>query len=599
MKLKSGYVPIESPAPFMGLNSTLPPERIANNLSPELKNVIVRDGIVSRRPGSDQLGQRLCGRVLAIAQFGPLGEDTFTVVLTSLRQYAYNPTTKVFVDLTPGKVSYAITAISLLNNTFTIAGDHVAAFPADKVFSVDAGPNIGAYTVTSSSLVTGNTVIVVSETIPSATTGHNIVLATDLTTTATDLIDYAVLTDINSHRFLMTNGVDTPRTWDGDLTHDFANWSPTYPGFVTCRRLAVFSEHLFLGWVTTGADEPQTIAWSNAGDFNEFVAGDAGAQILYQLNDGIRCLKTLGDRLVVYATDTIMAGIYVGLPVVFAFEVIIPEGVRLVSGNGVTSINVGHVYASAENFYLFDGTRGLRVLGESIYREYKDTKDHSLLERVAVFNDYAKRTMYFAIPDLSGGTTIYTAFYDVFNLGSIVWAKEALYVGNLTCWGFFLNRSEAVTWEDTSWEPPGTLWGEEIGPWANEGEQLNFPIRAYGTLDGRVMISTESTWWDRQIGGYQIYMTKDFVLPELDQSIISRWLEIEFEAWGSQVNVLVSADKGHTWKGLQTVPLSEAPTTYRVPCDVIGRTLRVQFISSGSIWTLRWVRAWAKPGGPA
>jgi len=594
---KPAYVPVESIAPLRGLATTPASTRLDPAYSPSLMNCVIRDGEVRRRGGYQQLGQRLVGRVLALVEFGELAESRVLVALTSHRQYYYSTGTGLFVDLTPGQASYTITA-NPSTTSFRVATDLTAEFTAGRLFPVVGGANEGVYTVASSSFGGGNTTIVVEETLPdSLTVAGAIILADDFETDERGTLSYASLTDVNGHRLLVTNGNDIPRVWDGDTGAGFEDWTPTFTDFVTCDTVAVFAEHLFLGGITnTTGYEPQTIAWSDAGDFEDFETGQAGIQILYQLDD-IKALEVLGDRLTVYSSDAAMTGVYVGNTAVFAFDLVIPEGLRLASPTILTSINVGHVFASQENFYLFDGTRGLRIIGDMIYSHYKANKDQELLYRSASLNDHAKRTLYFAIPDVAGGTNVYTVEYDVFNLSNMSWGLER-YSHDPTAFGFFTNHTEELTWEDASWEPADMPWEDELGAWAEEAEQLEFPIRCFGTLDGDVFLATEGVLTDDGVAAEQRYETMDFSLPEVYESVFTRWGEIEVEMSGTEVDVAISVDRGRNWTSVETLTLTDSYESYRVPIDYSGRTIRVRFTTTTS-FRLRWVRLWGRPGGPA
>lgn len=596
MQLRQGYIPVGTQSPLLGVNKALPPNRLDSRFASGILNGIVRDGFFRRRPGGVQLGRRLVGTVLAITEFGELGEDPYMVVLTSHRQYAYNPVSGDFVDLTPGQTTYTLTGVDQGTDTFTISGNHAGDFTVGQLFPVVGGPNEGVYTLASATDSGGDTEIVVEEEIPSPTVSGDIVLATDFETPELNTIEFASLTDTNGHRLLITNGSDTPRTWDGDIGTPFADWAPNFTNFVTMKSLAVFNEHLMLGNVTTTTEETQLVAWSSAGDFDEFEDGDSGVQLLYPFRSPILHMELLGDRLAIYSKDTIMTSVFVGLPAVFAFEVVIPEGTRLVSQKAITSINVGHIFLSEQAFYLFDGTRGLRPLSDNVVPDYKLVKDHALLYRVATINDHSKRTIYIAVPDISGGSVVYTLYYDVFDLNSLIWAKEK-YQDDVRAWGFFTNRNEEIDWEDASWEEVDMPWEDELGDWLEEGEQLNFPIRTYGTSEGRVILVTEGVLPDRGVAGDQLYDTPDFLIPEVDQTILGRWTEIEFEAWGTNVDVRYSTDQGANRVFAETVQLDGNPQVYRVYIDTIGRSLRVRFISNTE-FKLRWVRVWVKPQGP-
>lgn len=598
MNPNGDYTPVESITPFRGLATTPTSTRLDPAFSPDMLNCSIReDGVVRRRAGYLQLGRRLVGRILAQTQFGSLDEDPFFVVLTSHRQYYYDPVNQDFIDLTLGQQSYPLTAGDVtLPHTFKIAGDHTLDFLDNRLFAIVGGLNEGVYTVNgNASFAAGKTTIIVDETLPSTTvTSSSAVVADDFTTGATDQIDYEDVTDISGRRLIITNGQDRPRFWDGNTSNAFALWTPAFTDFVTMKTIRVFAEHLMLGGISLGTVEIHTIAWSTAGDFEDFNTGSSGVQILYQLTK-IVAMEILGDRLAIYSDDAIMTGVFIDLPAVFAFEVVVPHGTRFVGLHGLVSINVGHVYLSEQNIFLFDGSRGLRVLSDAIATDYRAVKDQENLHLVGSINDFGKRVIYFAVPNLSGGATIYSLFYDVFNLGTTVWGREE-FAHTPRSFGFFVNRAETVTWEDTSWEPANMPWEDEVGSWGEEAEQLSFPIRTFGTGAGDVFLITEGVLEDNGTAVEQRYDTMDFTIPQIFQSLLGRWAQVEFEAQGDTVELLYSTDQGRNFTSLGTTTLGETQGYFQIPIDVSGRTLRFRF-KSLTDFALRWIRTWVRPGG--
>lgn len=82
-----------------------------------------------------------------------------------------------FAEDVTSVTDYAITAVSTVNKTFTIDGDHTAIFAAGAKFSVSGSTgNDGSYYVVSSELDTGDTVITVEETIDDTTADGDITL---------------------------------------------------------------------------------------------------------------------------------------------------------------------------------------------------------------------------------------------------------------------------------------------------------------------------------------------------------------------------------------------------------------------------------------
>lgn len=77
---------------------------------------------------------------------------------------------------TSSRSGYAITAVDTANKKFTIAGNHTSEFPANaKTLVYGSTLNDNSYTVVSSSYVSGNTEITVSETIQDSTADGNII----------------------------------------------------------------------------------------------------------------------------------------------------------------------------------------------------------------------------------------------------------------------------------------------------------------------------------------------------------------------------------------------------------------------------------------
>lgn len=495
-----------------------------------------------------------------------------------------------------------ITAVDAVGPDYSIgvSGDHAAAYTTGvKFYIIGSTGNDGYYTVKApgATFGGGTTTIPTVEVIFSATADGRAEATDPLTTTETDVIDFLSVVDAPiGARLLMTNGVNNPRVWSGLLTENFYRWAPVYSGFVTNKTFGMFFEHLFMGGIVSSVNEPQVIAWSDSGTFNNFEDGASGVQLLHQLIGGIKALVPLGDRLVIYSLDAIAVGIFVGLPAVFAFEIVIPVGTRLVSPKSIISINIGHVYASEENFYVFDGTRGLRVVSDLIRTDYKAVKDQDKLHRVTAVNDHSKRTVYFAIPDLEGGTTVYSVEYDIFNLDSLVWGKER-YAHIPRSFGFFTNSS-VVTWADTVQEaslfPSGVPWSEELAVWGSEGDQVDFPVRTFGSNNGKVFIVTEGVLTDAGTTALGLYETIDFTVPEPFLSQFGRWGEVEFEAGGGTITVKVSTDLGAVFETIGTAVINGTFTTVRMPIDKHSRTLRVRFEFNAD-FKLRWVKVWVRP----
>jgi hypothetical protein len=502
---------------------------------------------------------------------------------------------------------YPITTSDATDNHFTVLGISLGIAAGDIIFAKDTSGNgdDGTWFVESILEVTGtHTEITVTGDITSDVVSGYLTRRKDFTYTEGTLIDsHPVTGTVQGKRLIVLNGVDNPVQWFGGTStppNHFVRWAPRLESFVTAGSIGVFKEFLFIGNVETSSSDPQFIAWSDTGDFDDFINGNAGGQLLYDLTSGIEGMEMLGDRLVIYSDDAIVNAVFVGLPYVFGFETVIPVGTRLTSSRSVTSINVGHIYAAQENFYIFDGTRGLRTISDIIQSDYRGSKDNDNLHKVATLNDPAKRTIYAAIPDLDGGAIVYTLEYNAFDLAQRAWSKIK-YADAPRSFGFYTNPGSLPTWADEDWESDLAAtygdtylnWEYEFGSWHNEGEQPDFPVRVFGDAFGCVYIDSESVLDDNGASQDGHYETIDFTVPESFLSQYGRWGEIEFEARGDSVDVLTSKDYGGSPDLVETISLGPM-SVQRIPIDIHSRTLRVRFEFTGD-FELRWVKLWVKP----
>jgi hypothetical protein len=606
---------VEAQTPFKGLNTSIISTRLDPGYASDMLNFVVRDGIAYRRAGYLQLGQQLVGRVLQIIEPSFVEDDAniFTplVVLTEHRQYYFDTATGLFVDLTPGQVSYAITSVDQGNKRFVIGGEHADDFPEDYKFPVTGSTgNDGIYTVVAAGDAGGLTTIQVVESIPDDTADGDIEYADSWSNTPENgFIDWVVVTDHAGTRLIITNGQDVPLYWDGETDNEFVTWTPDFPGEdiqVYPQTLAVHFDHLFMGGFAAVGLEPTHVAWSDVANFDDFENGTAGSQILNDAYGPIRKLQSLGDRLIIYTDESAIASIFVGTTaLVFGFETIIPRGLRLASPASIVSLHVGHVLPSEKTFLLFDGTRSLRSVGDPIWTDYRNTKDFANLKAACALNDGPRNTVYFAIPDVDSEVTLYTMEYEFGNVANVVWAKEK-YEDYPTAFGYFTKVDTVPTWNDTAQEADLAdslgldylTWEQEVGPWYSESEQQNYPVRCFGDDDGRVYTMDENIGTDNGVWADAYYQTADFSVPNAFLSSVGRWVELEFEALGSSsVVVTVSTDRGEQVL-IGTETMSATPRHYNIPFDRVGRTISVRFTVSEGTFQLRWARLWVTPGGP-
>lgn len=598
MRTGFGYLPQQGIWPFGGLNS-LPPETLSDpRFATEELNVLTEDGVVRKRAGYHRLGSRtFAGTLKWLVDFRLDDNTRFLVALTTRRQYYWDPTTDSWKDITKRSTKYTIDSASSANKTFTISddGDLSGTFSAGDPFHVtgsSSDTNDGEYTIASVSYVAPDFTITVEETIPDdtlATLGEG-ATDVDLTGTDDDYIDAVNGKDLSSTRVFMTNGVDTPRTWNG-TDEAFIDWAPTFTGFVTCKTLEVFNDHLILGNLTTSSDDNKTVAWSDTGDFDQFDSGNAGTNLLADSIGSIKRVLVLADRCIIYNDDSIHVAIYVGGDAIFQFDRIV-HGTRLLSPMTVVNLGPWHVFCSQENIWLFDGTRNLRAIGDRIRPSYKADLDLSLAVRCHAFNDVTKKRLFFAFPSSYQTTVVYTLEYDLFNPNKNRWDRLQ-FADEPTAFGFLV-RDSFESWDDST----GT-WEESTGAWNEESLKSSFPVRVLGASD-RVFLYDESTILDDDATVESEWQSVDFVVPEEYLSRYARWSELQIELSGTEVEVQYSTNRGSTWTTIKTLTLDSEFDLYTLRFDVTSRHMRIRLRTTSSLqrFSMRWYRIWFLAGGP-
>ncbi len=414
-------------------------------------------------------------------------------------------------------------------------------------------------------------------------------LNTKWTGDETNVLDWEISTDDNGKYLMLTNGLDHPIWWDGG-SNGFKNMSVDIASFTTCATIASFFDRLLLGGVTVGgAYSPQDFAWCVIGDFTDWLGAGSGQQLI-DSKGPIKRLYQQGDRMVVYSSDSIGVITYLGGDVLYAFEQLI-QNTRLVSPRAIVSVGPYHVYLSRDGFYIFDGSRMLRPVGEQIDVVVREELALSLWYRSFMFLDAGRRRAFCVIPHSDAETKVYVLDYDVYNIDDRQWTVIN-YHDRPQSMGFY-TRDTSVKWNSPS--ITGVLWSESTYPWVTGSIKEDFPVMVMG-VPGKVLILDETQNEDNGEPVVATWESKDFVLPERYRSQFARWIEIEFELTGAAVTIEYSIDKSESWTVVETLTLTGQWDRYKSYVDVSSQTFRVR-LTSTSRWSMRWLRVWFRAGG--
>lgn len=531
MKRGLSYLPDESVYPSLGLDVLEPSDQIDPHYSPKMNNFDVVKGILTKRKGYFTLGGTLTDPILGVVEYESLTGVKTLLAFTTKKQY---------------KLDYSdATSPTWVNITYQVTSADVNWTGAES-----------------------------------------------------DGFDYVIASGTDSMGtyvkwIIITNGVDVPRYWDG-ATSKFVLYAPDYTSFTTCKALRMFFNHLILVNVTKGSNNGQMIAWSDAQSLTQFNTGLSGEAVIPGVKGSFVRAEQLGDRMVLYSTNSMCTMTYVGGTDIYSVELVGDE-TRLLSPKSIANLGAFHMFLSQENVFLFDGSRLMRTMGDKIYRQYREEVDVANAYQAFAFPDFARQQAYFVIP--TGGVhAIYKLDYDLSDIASSKWSRHQ-YADRPLCMGFY-TRTFDLLFDSILCQ--NLDWSDADFDWSAGATKIGFPLRVFGTSGGRVMQADDTVGNDNGTGISAYADTVDFVVPQGFLSENARWLEIEADLQGTSCIVSYSPDKGVTYIPVDTIALGGSFEKYELQIDGYSPTLRVRFENNDTLGSLyrRWVRVWLRPGGP-
>lgn len=621
---QQGYAPVDSIYPHKGLN-TLDPSTLSDpRFSPYMKNVKATDGIVQTRTGYVQLGQNLDGNpVMELVEWSTESGVRQLLAFTTKYQYRFDKTTDTWKNITRDEstldtpVTYEIgsTSASDVVNIDAAEGDVTAVFAAGTVFRIAGSDNPGTYKVLSSTHG-ANTVITLDvtggngydEVGTNGTTTDTASVTVPFTGDIDNPIDWVVGTDDTDTYLFVVNGVDDTIWTDGT---NFLRYEPadinSGGGFVA-YTVALLNNYLLFGNYETGGEK--YVIWSNNGNFQEsdgFTAGvndDSGSLFLPDADGAILKLEPLGDRLVIYTENSIHVMSYVGGDFIFSQEQVVRE-TRLLSPRAIANLGPFHFYVSQENFYLFDGTRLLRTIGDVVQQDYREHVNLDLANQAFAFHNTPVNEVYFVIPTGTSevdATRTYTIEYDLYSLDNTRWSTT-VYVDRITSMGYFTRGDETsggtgLTWDAGSIAAQTWATFDQTAPWNSGTIREGFPVLIMGDFSGDVF-QTGLVQQDDGTNFESTWHSIDFTVPQVYASEYGRWIDLDIELRGSSVTIDVNTNGGsEPWTNVVTdLSLEPKWTRYKFPIDVFGETCRVRVTTTGGGFQLKWLRLWVRPGG--
>lgn len=545
----------------------------------------------------------------------PVGSNSMKIAIgpaaSAGQQLAFSDEISPALDITSyGHISFWLhSSIALAANTFSVglteANDGTTDFDPSVVFIVNQAipattwtrvrlyPDIPGSFLNVDAALTWTVDLIID--IEADISIDDLRLCTDLEGDVGIPVDRAAATDTDDGRLLfVTNGVDIVQFWDGsgffaDIS-DMDNWSggddTGINNFVKCDTIELFKDHLFFGNVETSADNPHSVVWSVAGDFDNFTTKGSGTMLLSDAQGEIIKLLRLADRLAVYTEGSIHLITYLGEVLLFGQEKKI-SNFSILSLRSVVDLGSTHVVLSQDDLYAFDGSRNMIRLSERVSPTIRGNINLEFASQAYLFVHTVRQRLYAAIPTATGENKILLFHYDINDSGKSRWTLLE-YNDDPLAMGTYI-RNSALKWNSASiagvtWEGMDKAWDE------TEGDQ-GFPVRVLAS--GDQVYETDLTLQDNVVDVTGVYESPDYSSPAFE-SFICRWLEMEITAQGAEVLVQTSVDKGLTYSVGETLTLDpNNMLRYRLLIDVSGRTFRIKM--SGFNFKFNWSRVWFYP----
>jgi hypothetical protein len=393
------------------------------------------------------------------------------------------------------------------------------------------------------------------------------ILAAPLTASDTDRVDVAYPQLSALRTMVWTNGVDAIKKFTG--SGNAASLGGTPP---ICKYLIDYGGYLILAWVKDGGtDYYARVQWSDTGDPEEWVNGNAGSANLLDDGDEITGLGRFGEYITVHKATSI----YVGYPVtssqIFKFE-------RKATGAGticfatIQSLPTGEqIFLASDGLRLFNGITA-PLIQSPITDEIREFLNPQYTGKCWSKLVREKDEYWCAMP-IGGQTEPDTIYIYNYRTGQVY--KD--YRLNISACGDYKNTVGQLTWADKT-----NTWDSEISKW---NDLVNLSLNnvvafggTTGTVSKRVSVSTDSGTAIESYWASKDYKSED---AGLDADTLVRWLGLQIWAKGQTLEVEYSTDAGSTWTLATTLTLtSNYPldsTPQMVYFNTVSSMLRVRF----------------------
>lgn len=369
-----------------------------------------------------------------------------------------------------------------------------------------------------------------------------------LTANDTHIVDWVIPDLLGEKTLIYTNSLDAIRKWDGGATDAALGGSPPKAKYLVYFR----GYMLALNTEETGTAFPSRVRRSDAGDIEEWSAGDAGADDLLDDDKEITGGKVFGEYAAIHKETGIYLGYLTNTSSVIRYDRREAQGT--VAGRTIVNLPDGsQIYLSRTGIRIFNGLNS-PFIDSPINEQLREEMNPEFLYRAFALSMDSLNEVWFFIPigDDENPSTVYKYNY----------ITRQLYVDEregATAAGIFevLDRE---TWDEDP-EP----WDSDLSSW-NTAALAELAPRAMIGFEGGVTVERTGSANDSGEAVDTEWESKDFTAADFGfddpEGISLEWQGVEVVAKGTAVDVYYSLDEGLNFTLAQSLTLGSDWPTY-------------------------------------
>ena len=377
-----------------------------------------------------------------------------------------------------------------------------------------------------------------------------------------------------------TNGLDTPRYWQGDVGTPAANL-PGWTAGTVCKSLVAFKFHLFALDIDGPAHIESQVLWSDAAapgnvpsTWTPAATNQAGSTILADTPGPCMCGVPLQDTLIIFKRSSTYAINFVGGNQIFASRLL--NGVHgALTRHSAVDIG-GQIFVVADGeIYLTDGVNWQPIsvarVRDSIFGQLSLSSYENLY---CIFNR-SRGEVWVCFPS-TGNTYADQAW--VYNVNTDAWGVRAVSVGTCSEVGIVNDTSPSEAWDADS-----NTWDSDLTAW----NASNFSLAVEQIVSGHNSAILNLEEDDTLVSINASIIKQDISFDDPERFKFVRRVHLRTNGDPGPLTVRIASRDSPTDTLAYFVDQTLTPPASYVDCIVMGKFITIEVDSSGTkIWQL-------------